>query len=624
MAVEGALERVLRLTPFMLTRCGSDLRYVFVSDSYAAMLGRPAADFVGQRIVDIMGEEGFAQIRPHVERALEGHVVQYERPIHFAGVGQRELSVVYTPERDASNSVVGWVASILDVTDHKQAQRALQESEERFEMLAEGSPALLWVNGPQGCEFVNQAYLDFLGVESGVDVRGYDWSRFIHPDDRDMYVQAYRRAYEAGTFFAAEFRFLRFDGQWRWMRTEGKRRLPAIGEVRYVGATVDITDQKIAEDALRKSDQRKDVFLAVLAHELRNPLAPIRMGLELLRRVGAQPGMLEQIRPVLERQVEHMVRLIDDLLDVSRITSGKVRLDRQPTSVQDLVRHAVDATRSLLEDAGLQLSVTLPGASCLVDVDPTRFVQVLSNVLHNAIKFTPRGGAIDIHADVHTEENAPTLVLSVRDTGVGIPAETLPRIFDLFFESSQHHGAASGLGIGLALARQLLEMQGGHIEACSDGIGRGATFTIRMPVITSAAQASAGDSQEFSRLDGLRVLVVDDNEDAANVVADFVRLLGGMSEISYSGLDGLRIASVFHPAVILLDIGLPEMDGYEVCRRLRALLGKDVYIVALTGWGQHRERALQQGFDAHLTKPPDPRALATLLSERSREGLLPS
>jgi CheY-like chemotaxis protein len=208
---------------------------------------------------------------------------------------------------------------------------------------------------------------------------------------------------------------------------------------------------------------------------------------------------------------------------------------------------------------------------------------------------------------------------------VGISAETLPRIFDLFFERAQDNAGASGLGIGLALARQLLKMQGGRIEARSEGIGHGATFTIRLPAVTWAAQPRVQHNlQESAPLDGLRVLIIDDNQDAANVVAEFVRLLGGMSEISYGGADGLRIASVFRSAVILLDIGLPEMDGYEVCRRLRALLGKDVYIVALTGWGQHRERALQQGFDAHLTKPPDPRALATILNERSRQGLLPS
>ena len=510
-----------------------------------------------------------------------------------------------------------------DALRHEKAEReaALMrqlESERRFKTLADGSPVLLWVNGPDGCEFVNRAYLDFIGFESDVEVRGFDWSRFVHVQDRDRYVEAYMDAFRSRSTFHAEFRFRRADGDWRWMRSEATPRIENEVFVGYVGASVDITERKRAEEALREADQRKDAFLAILAHELRNPLAPIRTCLELLRVDGDNLGALKNVRPILERQVAHMVRLIDDLLDVSRITSGKIQLQRQPASLKELVHSAIDANRAAIDSAGLTLSVGLPDTPCILDVDPTRFVQVLSNLLHNSTKFTDRGGNINVIAVVDDGELPPLLTLTVRDSGAGIAAATLPRVFDFFVQGETLGRGKSGLGIGLGLARQLIEMHGGTIDAHSAGTGCGSSFTIQIPVLTWQSVSTSRESERAEprlRVDR-RILVIDDNVDAADTLAALVIALGGEAATAYDGREGLRCAAEFGPDVILLDIGMPGMDGYETCRRLRAQpSGQVAYIVAVTGWGQlhDRERALAEGFDAHLTKPADPRVLEGLL-----------
>jgi PAS domain S-box-containing protein len=532
------------------------------------------------------------------------------------------FSDMVTRVRDANEDLRRSNDELLrEKLEREAATQRERESERRFQTLADGSPVLLWVNGPDGCEFVNRAYLDFVGLASDLEVRGYDWSRYVHPDDREPYVQAYLAAFKARTLFQAEFRFRRFDGEWRWMRSEATPRIDAGTFMGYVGASVDITERRTAEEALVEADRRKDTFLAILAHELRNPLAPIRTGLELLRVAGDKPGAIGRIQPVLERQVGHMVRLIDDLLDVSRITSGKILLQRQPSPLKELVQTAVDASRDGIEAAGLRLSVELPEAPVILDVDPTRFVQVLSNLLHNATKFTDRGGEIAISASIDDSAVGPLLTLTVADSGVGIPSEMLSKVFELFTQIEGSGRAKSGLGIGLALAKQLTEMHGGTIDAHSEGRHRGSAFTIRMPALSWGTFAGQGNKTEVQRCVGVRVLVIDDNVDGANMLTSLVASLGGEARAAYDGRSGLQAAAEFRPHVILLDIGMPGMDGYETCRRLRAAeAGQSAYIVAVTGWGQpqDRERALSEGFDAHMTKPADPRALERLLAEAPR------
>jgi CheY-like chemotaxis protein len=311
-----------------------------------------------------------------------------------------------------------------------------------------------------------------------------------------------------------------------------------------------------------------------------------------------------------------MVRLIDDLLDVSRITSGRIQLQRQPTPLADLINRAVEANRDPFDAAHIQLNVHIPAEAHILDIDRTRMVQVLSNLLNNAAKFTPPHGHVEISAQVTapaTREADGRVALMVSDDGAGISEKMLPRIFDLF---TQGDHSQPGLGIGLALARRLVEMHGGRIEASSEGPGRGSVFTIDLPVAHLAQMDSADMTPRVEHV-SRRVLIVDDNEDAAESLAMLIEVLGGQARIALNGLAGLQAVAEFRPDLVLLDIGMPGIDGYETCRRIRLEpFGRDVLVVALTGWGQEQDkrRALDAGFDAHLTKPADPAVLERILS----------
>ena len=389
----------------------------------------------------------------------------------------------------------------------------------------------------------------------------------------------------------------------------------------------DLMERNQAEETLRRNerelkeaDRRKDEFLATLAHELRNPLAPLRTSLELIRLAGDTPGAVEDVRSMMEEQLAQLVRLVDDLLDVSRITSGKVRLHRQPTSLVTLVNAAVHANQAALNAGRVSLHLAMPNVQVLLDADQTRFVQVLSNVLHNAVKFTDAGGHITISAALSGADGDASrdVELVVSDTGVGITKEMLPRVFERFTQDDTAvNRAQTGLGIGLALARQLIELHGGTIEARSDGPGRGSMFTIRMPVHDGVAEqrAAAAPPHEVPRT-SRRVVVIDDNPAAATAMQRLVNVLGGECRVAYDGESGLTHVREFQPDIVILDIGMPGIDGYETCRRIRAEFGPQVLVVALTGWGQERDKrkAWRAGFDVHLTKPADPIALETLLS----------
>jgi signal transduction histidine kinase/ActR/RegA family two-component response regulator len=394
-------------------------------------------------------------------------------------------------------------------------------------------------------------------------------------------------------------------------------------EVELVKETAERTWEAIerarAEERLRDANTRKDEFLAMLAHELRNPLAPIRTGLELIRRSGDTVVAVERVRGMMERQVGHMVRLIDDLLDVSRITSGKIALQREPTALESLVHSAVEANRAAMAAKQIELSVELPKDGCVIDVDPTRFVQILSNVLHNAAKFTDNGGSVSISAMIAkpTSDAIPHVSISVADSGIGISPELLPRVFDLFTQG-ETRSSQPGLGIGLALARRLVELHAGRLEARSEGHGRGSEFVIQLPLATTQSVSATQrhtDEQPVER----RILVVDDNEDAANATAMLIEEMGGDARVAYDGESALEMLQEYQPEVILLDIGMRSPDGYETCQRIRRVLGNRVLLVALTGFGQEqdKEKATRAGFDAHLTKPAGGGALAGILASRA-------
>ncbi|HET9693565.1 MAG TPA: ATP-binding protein, partial [Steroidobacteraceae bacterium] len=544
----------------------------------------------------------------------------------------RRVPGVPEPEDVESMRLLGDTAGMLLERDRvvaarRAAEEALRESDRRIRELADAMPQLVWTSDSEGrVDYYNGRALQYAGIGPGA-TSGIDWRDMLHPDDVEETTAAWQRAVEGTLPYACEHRLRMADGSYRWhlSRAEPVRSGEAAdGEVRWFGTATDVHELRAAREALRdneerlrEADRRKDEFIAMLAHELRNPLAPIRTGLQIIQRAPERVAEVGRLGEIMERQVTHMVRLIDDLLDVSRITSGKLVLQRQASLLQDLVAGAIDANRSSITAGGLELVVRLPEEPLLLDVDPTRFLQVVSNLLNNAAKFTPAGGRVELDAHVDGEADASRLVLAVSDTGIGIAPDMLQRVFEMFTQAEPTlQRSNAGLGIGLALARQLVEMHGGTLVAQSDGPGRGSTFTLQLPLGRSQAvrpsPRPAGAAVQCVR----RVLIVDDNADAAEALAMLVTDLGGAACTANDGRSGLERLLDFEPEIVLLDLGMPIMDGYETCRRMREA-GSRACIVALTGWGQQKDRheVLRSGFDAHLTKPADPVQLEQLLAE---------
>jgi signal transduction histidine kinase/CheY-like chemotaxis protein len=366
--------------------------------------------------------------------------------------------------------------------------------------------------------------------------------------------------------------------------------------------------------ALKEADRRKDEFLATLAHELRNPLAPIRMGIQILRMKDAD-SRTQPVLPIMERQLRHLTRLLDDLLDVSRITQGKITLHVERVDARQIIQTSIETSRPLLEEMRHVFTASLPGEPLWVDVDPVRLAQVLSNLLGNAAKYTPEGGHITLTA----RRSGNEVEIVVSDDGHGIPPERLESIFDMFTQLESPVGKTShGLGIGLSLAKGLVSLHRGTIEARSEGPGRGSEFRVRLPA--GSTRSDDVPSSEEPRARGtMKLLVVDDNPDVASSVAMFLELVGHDVRVAHDGDKAIQLAEEFRPQAMLLDLGMPGMDGYEVCRRIRSMSwAKDMRIIAITGWGQEEDRrqSAAAGFDAHLVKPVNPKTLDQLLRER--------
>jgi signal transduction histidine kinase len=376
-----------------------------------------------------------------------------------------------------------------------------------------------------------------------------------------------------------------------------------------------IAERQRAEEALREADRRKSQFLATLAHELRNPLAPIRNAMEVLRQSGGDEQKVKRVTEMMQRQVGQMVRLVDDLLDVSRISRDRIELRREPIELAAVVQHAVEAVRPDYESMEHELTVTLPPQPTYLNADPIRLAQVVGNLLSNACKFTEKGGRIQLTV----EQVGKQAVIRVQDTGIGIAAEQLLRIFEMFTQVDTSLGRSrNGLGIGLTLAKQLVELHGGTVQARSAGVGQGSEFVVLLPVLSTPLPPLPREPSGVKPVATVqrRILVVDDNPDAAESLAMLLKLSGHEVHIAHDGLEAVEVAAKLQPDVILLDIGLPRLDGYEAARRIRKQpRDKGVILVALTGWGQDedRRRSEEAGFDAHMIKPVDLDALANLL-----------
>lgn len=412
------------------------------------------------------------------------------------------------------------------------------------------------------------------------------------------------------------------EERWFLMRVT---RFKSPGPVRVVVSHDDVTQRRAAEHELRKvaaelseADRRKNEFLATLAHELRNPLAPIRNGLQVIRAAHDDPDMIERTRVMMDRQLTQLVRLVDDLLDLSRISTGRIELRKEQVTLEEVVNSAVETSRPMIEQMGHSLSVRLPRNSVIIEADMTRLAQVFSNLLSNAGKYSEANGRIWLTANLEGND----IVVSVKDTGIGIPEDQLTRIFDMFSQVDRaSERSQGGLGIGLSLVKRLVELHGGDVVARSEGLGKGSEFILRLPVVGKRVETRLTEAKKDGKHDPrMRVLVVDDNRDSADSMAMMIKMMGNDTCTAYDGEEAVAAAATFRPDVILLDIGLPKLNGYEACRRIRDEAGdRKILIVAQTGWGQEedRQRARDAGFDHHIVKPVDFNKLEELLKSVS-------
>jgi len=508
--------------------------------------------------------------------------------------------------------------------ERRDFEQRLEAKEERyralFESIDEGFCVVRLLRDAQGntadfrFEEANEAFAMHTGLRDAV---GKTIRAFVPQLDHQHWFTLYDRVARTGvsTRFVQEAKTMN-----RWFDVYATR-LGGPGRDLVAILFSDITQRLLAEqdmrrlnDELAQANRRKTEFLATLAHELRNPLAPLSNGLHLMRMGASKPELLEKTRQMMERQIQHMVHLVDDLLDVARISTGKVELRRQRIDLKDVVATAVETSASLVEAGRHKLNVEMPSQPLPMDADPTRIAQVISNLLNNAAKYTPEGGRISLKVRAEDGQAA----LSVTDSGIGIDPEAIPKVFEMFAQVPGGSGKPQGgLGIGLSLVQSLVALHGGSVGASSPGVGKGSTFTVRLP-LTSADPAGAPQEQPGAtpRAGQLQVLVVDDNADAAESLGVLLDIEGHAAHIAHTGAEALQVAKARPLDIVFLDIGLPDMSGYEVARQLRLLPSlQKTLLVALTGWGTQddRQRTRDAGFDRHLTKPAELPAVEELL-----------
>ncbi len=509
-----------------------------------------------------------------------------------------------------------------EAVERSRAEGALRTSERRLRQLADTMPQIVWTAVSDGSvDYFNGRFYEYTGTTPASALGAEGWRSIVHPEDLPSLSALRNDAVAHGEVFEAEVRLRDRSGGYRWHLI---RSIPVHDEsdrlVRRFGTATDIDDRRRVEEALREADRRKDEFLALLAHELRNPLAPIRNALGLMARPDGSPGVDESDRAMAERQVVHLARLVDDLMDVSRITTGKIELRKEAVDLVAVAGRAVEAIGATIEARGHSLEVALPDGPIPLEADPTRLEQVFWNLLSNAAKYTDPGGRIRLTAAREGDE----AVVRVEDTGIGIEPAMLPRIFEMFVQADDREGRSQGgLGLGLSLVKSLVALHGGRVEALSGGPALGSAFVVRLPVSTREA-APLPAAMPNGPPPRRRVLVVDDNVDAAVSLGRLLsRLYGQEVRVAHDGPSALGCAEEFRPEVVLLDIGMPGMDGYEVARRLRARPeSARALLVALTGWGQEsdRQKSRQAGIDHHLVKPVEPETIREILAARDEPG----
>jgi PAS domain S-box-containing protein len=607
------LRLVTDTMPAGVIRVSADLRYVWVNRVFASWVGKSPDEIIGRPVAEVLAERDWRDLRPHVERALDGERVEYERPAQFAD-GERWIYSVMEPTRDERGAPNGLVAVISDIQSRKEAEAALTSAREQIQLVADSMPAAVALcSRDLRYVWINRRYAEWIGM-APEQVVGQPIAGVIGEDILDL-IRPHVERVLGGEQVEYE-RLTRLAGLGeRWVRNVFAPTRDGSG---WIAVGTDIHDRKLMEETLHQAERRKDEFLATLAHELRNPLAPIRNAVAILGKKDALDPELSWSREVIERQVDQMSRLIDDLLDIARIAAGKLLIRKERLPLERAIDMALETSRPYINAAGHSLSVLLPSERVTVAADPARLAQVFSNLLNNAARYTERHGEIALTAEVDGNEVA----VSVQDNGIGFSPEVAGKLFEPFSQltrsNERSHG---GLGIGLSLVQGIVSLHGGSVQARSRGPGHGAEFIVRLPLpkytdpVSEAKPATQAKAQ--TSVGGVKVLVADDNRDAADSLQRILSLYGYEVEVAYDGTAAIELDWAFRPKVAVLDIGMPGASGLEVARSIRQTRGGVVTLIALTGWGQEgdRRRAMEAGFDYHLTKPVDPGALNDLLVE---------
>jgi PAS domain S-box-containing protein len=623
---EGRFRGLMEQAPFSVQVFTPDGRTVGVNRAWEELWGVTLDQLADYNVLEDPQLEAKG-ISRYLRRAFDGEPVEIPAIEYDPGQTipnrsrhkdpKRWVSAVAYPLKDESGIIREVVLVHQDIT----ARRRAEEERDRFTFLVQNSHDFIGM-----CDmdfrpfFVNREGIRLVGFDSLEQALSTPVLDFFFPEDQAFLTEQFFPHVIRDGFGEVEIRFRHFkSGEPIWFTYSVLALRDGDGKPNgFATISRDITRLKQANEALQQADRRKDEFLATLAHELRNPLAPIRNSLQVLKMPRVDAEMAAQTREMMERQVHHLVRLVDDLLDVSRVMRGKIELRRERVELATIIARAVETAKPLIEVQGHQLEIRVANESLLVDADPVRLTQVFGNLLTNAAKYTEPHGQVWLSADRDGEQ----ALLTIRDTGIGIAPDMLPHVFELFVQADQATTKAhGGLGIGLTLAKNLVEMHGGRIEAHSGGLGKGSEFTIYLPLLAlqaSALEAKTGNSSDHViRNTGHRLLVVDDNHDAAITLSMLLRLQGHEVRVAHNGLSALEVAASFRPDLIFLDLGMPGMDGYEVARRIRQSPGLEATILAaLTGWGQpdDRRRTAEAGFDHHLVKPVEPKAIESLLA----------
>lgn len=597
-----------------------DSHFTYVNRRAAEQLGIPEEQLLRMRLADVV--EGFdlaahqALARDLADKRQAGPTeTVFKR--HDGASFPVEISWSWL-EFDGRPHVCG-VAR--DISERKRAEESLRVSRERLDLVVQSTGLGLWYcDLPFDKLLWNERCKEHFGLPPDAEVTIDTFFERLHPDDRARTREAIDQTIQTGAPFDLDYRTVARDGRQRWVRSIGRCFYSAYGKpLRFDGVTVDTTERKRVEEALKETDRRKDEFLAMLSHELRNPLAAIRNAMHLFDLRQLDNPTLQEAREVLDRQSQILAGLVDDLLDVFRITHQKIALNLEPQDLASLARLTVGDLQSAMDHHGLRVVSDLPDQPVWVLADRIRLSQVLTNLLNNAAKFTKRGGRITVSIATETTPR-PRAVVRVQDTGIGIHPDMLPHIFDTFCQADPGLArSGGGLGLGLALVKGLVEMHGGKVSAASPGLGQGAVFTISLPLTHSPkVQALApAPPPTFAAGRKLRILIVEDNRDTARTLRLLLQRYGHVVESAHNGREGVEKARSWNPDVVLCDLGLPEMDGYEVARTLRSdQKTADTRLIAVSGYGQEEDRnqSGEAGFDLHLTKPVDPIELQRLLS----------